>query len=107
MVMESLIVMGIDVASRIHRFDVFQKPFIDSHHVLELAMDRALFNHPDLTVSFKDGRLDLTNLLIDQNPIIGIPVQYLLTGLLNALWTEGVRGARPSQGRFRLLPRLL
>ncbi len=104
-IVQRLVVVGVDVPPRIHGLDVLQKLLVDGHHVLEAPVDGALLDHPDLPVALQDGGFDLAHLLVDEDPVVHFPVQNLLACLNDALGTEGVGRARPSQRGLGLLPR--
>ena len=105
MIVQRLVVVGVDVPARIHRFDVLQKPLVHGHHVLETPVDGALLDHPDLSVALQDGGFDLPHLLVDEDPVVHFPVQNLLARLNDALGTERIRRPRPSQRGLGFLPR--
>ena len=66
MVVQLLIVVSVDVATREKSLDVLEELGIDRHHVFEVSMSWTIFDHPDLTVAFDDLRLDLADIFIDQ-----------------------------------------
>ena len=40
---------------------------VHGHHVFEVAVDRAVLHHQDLAVALEDRRLDLADLLVEQD----------------------------------------
>src|SRR5260370_2868840 len=105
-VVKLLIVVSNDVATGKHCLDMREKFRIDCHHVLEVSMNWAIFIHPNLSISLHDPRLNLTNLFVNQNRQVFVPVPDRLTSFNYAVWTKRVSGPRPSQSRLGLLPRL-
>ena len=47
-----------------HLFEVLEERRVHRHHVLEMAVHRAVLHHQDLAVALEDGRLDLADLLV-------------------------------------------
>ena len=101
------VVVGVDVAAGIDAFDVLKKLGIDRHHILEVAVDRAILNHPDLVVALDDRRLDLTRTILNHLERILAVIDDPLPCLFDTGRAEAVRHTRPTKGRLRLLPRLL
>src|SRR6185369_10037397 len=57
-VMKFLIIVCINVATREHLFDMRQELDVNGHHVFEMAVNRTIFYHPDLTVTLNDLSLN-------------------------------------------------
>ena len=74
--MKLLVIVGVDIPTRKHLFDVGQKPGIYSHHIFNVAVDGTILNHPDLIVPLDDLRLNLTNLLINKNRNVFLATEY-------------------------------
>jgi hypothetical protein len=106
MVVQLRVVVGADVAAGKHLFEVLEERRVDRHHVFEVPMDRAVLDHDDLAVLLVDGRLDLTDLLVQKDRDVLLAVQDRLTRLTHAGRTQRVRLARPAEGRLRFLIRL-
>jgi hypothetical protein len=103
MVVQLLVVVRPDVASREHFFEVPEKGGIHRHHVLEMAVNRAVLHHQDLAVAFEDRRLDFADLLIQQDADVLLAVENFLSRLAHARRAERVGLARPAQWRLGLL----
>jgi len=70
-----------DVAAREHLFEVLEELGVDRHHVLEVAVDGAVLHHQDLAVAFENRRLDLADLLVQQDADVLLAVENLLARL--------------------------
>ena len=76
---------------------------VDRHHVLEVAVDRAVLHHQDLAVALEDRRLDLADLLVEQDADVLLAVENLLPRFARARRAERVGLARPAERRLGLL----
>ena len=76
---------------------------VHRHHVLEVAVDRAVLHHQDLAVALEDGRLDLADLLVEQDADVLLAVENRLARLARAGRAERVGLARPAERRLGLL----
>src|SRR6185369_8665724 len=103
-IVQFLVVMCIDVAAWKHGLDVGKKLGVDGHHVFEVAMNRAVFNHPDFAVALDNLGLDFADLFVDQNTDVFLAADDLFARFDDAVRTEGVSGAWPPQGWLALLP---
>ena len=106
MVMQLLVVVRDDVASGKRLLEMTEERRVHGHHVFEATMNRAVFDHHDLAVAFDDLRLDLADLLVEQNRVVFLTVQDFLAGFPNARRAERIGLARPAEGRLDLLVRL-
>ena len=52
------VVVGADVAAREHLFQVLEERRVDGHHVLEVAVNRAILHHQDFAVALDHLGLD-------------------------------------------------
>src|SRR6185369_12798236 len=104
--MQLLVVVGADVAARENFLKVTEEIDVDRHHVLEVAVLRAILHHQDLPVALDDRRLNFADRLVQQNFIRQLAVENVLADLRHALRTKRVRRAGPAQRRLRLLVRL-
>ena len=102
-VVELLVVVGADVAAREHFFEVLEEGGVDRHHVLEVAVNRAVLHHQDLAVALEDGRLDLADLLVQQDADVLLAVENRLPRFARARRAERVGLARPAERRLGLL----
>ena len=65
MIVKLLVVVSFDVASRKHCLDVLQELGVNCHHIFEVAMLRAIFDHPDLAIALDNLCLNLPNFFIN------------------------------------------
>ncbi len=79
---------------------------IHRHHIFKVAVDGAILHHQDFAVALHDGGFDLAGFFIEQDFMRQFAVNNLLPDFRNALGTQRVRGARPSEWRLGLFPRL-
>ena len=79
---------------------------VDRHHVLEVAVDGAVLHHQDLAVALDDRRLDLADLLVQEDADVLLAVEDLLPRLARAGRAERIGLARPAERRLGLLIRL-
>src|SRR5207247_11240384 len=63
-IVQFLVVVSVDVAPGKHLFNMREKLRIDSHHVFEVAMDRTLLYHPDLTIALNLRSFNLAHSFI-------------------------------------------
>src|SRR5215204_4967459 len=98
--------MRADVTPGKDVLQVLEEFGVDRHHVLEVAVDRAILYHEDLAVALDDLRLDLAGTRIVEDVNRGLAVEDLLADFGDALRAQGVGVAGPAEGRFGLLPRL-
>src|SRR5262245_36169556 len=103
-IVELLVVVRVDIASRKHRFDVGEKLGVDGHHVFEVTMSGTILNHPDLPVAFDDLRFDLADFFVDENADVFFAGDNRFARVDDAVWTERIGGAWPTEGWFALLP---
>ena len=103
-VVDVFIVVGGNVPAREIPFNPFQKFRVNGHDVFEMAVDRAILEHPDLAVPLDDVRFDLAYLLVEEGLPIFLALDDLLARLLDALGAERIGLARPPQRRLALLP---
>ena len=106
-VVQLLVVVRADVAAWECLFQMAHEGRVDRHDVLEVAVDGAVLDHQDLAITLDDLRLQLADLLVEQNLMRQLAVDDLLANLRQTLRTKGVGGARPAQGRLLLLVALL
>src|ERR1043166_827424 len=66
-VVQLFVVVRGDISTWEHGFDVRQKLGVDRHNVLEVSVNWAILNHPNLAVALDDLRLDLADLLLNQD----------------------------------------
>ena len=102
-VVELLVVVGLDVAAGEHLFEVLEKRRVNRHDVFEVPVDRAVLDHDDLAVLLRDGRLDLADLLVEEHFDRLGAVDDRLPRLAHAGGTERVGFARPAKRRLGLL----
>ena len=107
MVVQLFVVVRADVAPGEGLLEVLEEGGIDGHHILEVPMDRAVLDHEDAAVALDDLRLDLADLLVQQDPVVALAVENLLPGLANADRAQRIGVPRPAKRRLHLLPGLL
>jgi hypothetical protein len=105
-VVQLVVIVGANVAAGEDFFEVLEERGVDGHDVFKVAVLRAILDHEDFAVALDDLRLDLADLLVEENLVGQLAVDDLLANLGDALRTERVCGARPAEGRLFLLPRL-
>src|ERR1700730_4198734 len=103
-VVQFLVTMRIDIATWEHLFDVGKKFYVDGHHVFEVPVYRAIFYHPYFAITLNNLRLDLANLLIDENTNVLLAAQTCFPCFDYAIRTKRICGSRPAQRWFTLLP---
>src|SRR5688572_27132805 len=85
-IMKLLVVVGADIATGEHLFEVLEERRVDGHHVFKVAMDWAVLDHDDLAVLLEDGRLDLADLLVEEDADIFLAVENRLPRFARAVW---------------------
>ena len=105
-VVQLVVVVGADVAAWEHFFEVLEEVGVDRHHVLEVAVNRAILHHQDLAVALENRRLDLADLLVQQDADVFLAVENRLSRLARAGRAQRVGLARPAKWRFGLFVRL-
>ena len=106
MVVQLLVVVRLNIAAGKHLLEVLEEVGIHRHHVLEVAVDGAILHHQNLAVALENRRLDLADLLVEQNRDVLLAVEDRLARFAHADRTERVGLTRPPERRLRLLPRL-
>lgn len=96
MIVQLLIVMGVDVAAREEGFNMLQKFRIDRHHVFEMSVRRAILDHPYLAIAFDDLSFDLADVLVDQRRNLAVAAENLLTSFDHAVRAKRIRLSRES-----------
>ncbi len=105
-VVQLLVVVGADVSTGKHIFEMLEERRVHRHHVLEMAMKGTVLHHQNLSVSFQNRGLDLADLFIQQDADVLLAVENLLTRFPNAPGAERIGLPRPAERRLRLLIRL-
>ena len=106
-VVQLLVVVRADVAARERFLEVLEEGRVHRHHVLEVAVNRAILDHQDLAVALDDLGLNLPDLLVQQDLVITLAVENLLARLAHADRAERVGLARPAKRGLHFLPGLL
>ena len=107
MVVQLLVVVRAHVAARERVFEVLEEGRVHGHHVLEMAVLRAVLDHQDLAVALDDLRLDLADLLVQQDLVVTLAIEDLLARFAHAHGAQRVGLARPAERRLHFLPGLL
>src|SRR5580658_10045702 len=97
------VVVGGDVAAGEDIFEVLGEFGVNRHHVFEVAVLRAVFDHQNFAVAFDDGGFDLADFLVHQHFVRQFAVENLLANFRDTLRAQRIGGARPAEGRLRLL----
>ena len=97
-IVQLLVIVGADVAAGEDLFEVLEEGGVDRHHVFKVAMDRAVLHHQDLAVALDDLRLDLADLLIEENLMGELAIDDLLTDLRACTGGRANRSCVASQG---------
>jgi len=105
-VMKLFVVVRLLVAARKKSLDVRQEFRIHRHQVFKVSVFGAIFDHPDLAVTFDDLGFDLTNLFIDQRRDIAFAADDLFACFDHAVRAERICLAREAKSRLGFLPRL-
>ena len=105
-VVQLLVVVRADVAAGEDLLEVLEEVGVDRHHVLEVAVNGAILDHEDLPVALDDRRLDLADLLIQEDLTVLLAVEDVLPRLARAGGAERIGLARPAERRLGLLIRL-
>ena len=106
-IVQLLVVVRLDVAPRERLLEVLEHRRVDRHDVFEVPVHRAILDHQDLAVALDDLRLDLADLLVEQNRHVLLAVDDRLPRLARARRAQRVGLTRPAQRRLRLLPRFV
>ena len=103
MVVQLLIVVRADVAPWKDFFQMLEELGVHRHHVFKVPVLGAILHHQDLAVALDDLRLDLADLLVQQNLVRQFAVNDLLTNLRHALRAQRIGRPRPAKRRLFLL----
>src|ERR1700738_1134840 len=79
---------------------------IDSHHVFVMAVQRALFHHPDLTIALNNLRLNLADLFTHQIAPVFFAGDDGFARFFYARGTKRIRLPRKTERRLGLFPGL-
>ncbi len=102
-VVQLLVVVRANVATREHVFEVLEERRVDRHGVFEVPVHRAILHHHDLAVLLDDRRLDLTDLFVEERLERPGAVENRLARLAHAHRAQRVGLARPTERRLGLL----
>jgi hypothetical protein len=105
-VVQLLVVVGLDVAPRKHVFQMLEERGVNRHRVFEMPVNRAVLDHDDLAVFLGDGGLDLADLFGQERLERLGAIEDGLPGLAHAGGTQRVGLTGPAKRRLRLLIRL-
>ena len=106
MAVQVFVIVRRNIAAREIPFNPFEEFRVNGHQVFKLAMDGALFHHPDLAIALDNLRFDFADLLVNEVGPIFIAVQNQVARFAHTVGTERVRGARPSERGLGFFPRL-
>ena len=87
-------------------FNPVEELGVDGHHVFVVAVQRAILDHPDLTVALDDLRLNLADLLVHQVAPIFFAGDDRFARFFHASGAERIGLAREAKRRLGLFPGL-
>ena len=102
---EIFVVVSRNVAAGELLFDPLEKLGVDGHHVFVVAVQRAIFDHPDFAVALDDLGLNFADLLVHEVAPIFFAGDDGFAGFFHAGRAERVGLAREAERRLGLLPR--
>ena len=99
MVMQLFIVVGTNIAPWKHLFQMLEEGRIDGHHIFKVSMNGAILHHEDFAVTLNDLRLDLTDLLVQENLVRELAIDDLLPNFREHTWDRGnqLSAANPAE----------
>ena len=89
-VVQIFVVVRGNVAAGEVLLDPLEELGVDGHQVFVLAVDGALFHHPDLAIALDDLRLDLADLFVDEVGPVLLAVHDGVARLFDAIGAERV-----------------
>ena len=101
-VVQLFVVVRADVAAGENLFQVLEERRIDRHHVFEVAVLGAILHHQDLAVALDDLRLDLADLLVQQDLDAAACRPESAGGSRDAVRAQRIGLARPAERRLLL-----
>ena len=81
------VVMSANIAARENLFEVLEERGIDGHHVFEVPVNGAVFDHQDFSIAFDHLSLDLARPAVHQFRKRTFPIQNLLANFRDAART--------------------
>src|SRR5215468_3827250 len=87
-VVKLLVIVGRDIASGEHCFDVLQERRVDRHHVFIMAVDWTVLNHPDLAIALDNLGFYLANFFVYQDRYVLLTANNCFTSLNHTLRTK-------------------
>jgi hypothetical protein len=87
-------------------FDPFQELGVNRHQVFVFSVNGAFLYHPDLAIALDNLRFDFADFFMDQIGPVFFSVDDQIARFTHAIGTQGIRGARPTEGRLGFLPGL-
>src|SRR5882757_9254502 len=103
---QAFIVVRGNIAAGELLFNPLQEVGINGHHVFIVAVQRAVFHHPDLAVALDDLRFNLANLLVHQVAPVFFTLDDGFARFFHAGRAERVCLAREAESGPGLFPRL-
>src|SRR6266849_1602442 len=100
------VVVGGNIAAGELLLDVVEEFGVDGHHVFVVAVDGAVFDHPNFAVAFDNLRFDLADLLVHEVAPVFFAVNDGFAGFFDAIGTERIGLPRPAEGWLGLFPGL-
>ena len=87
-VMQLLVVVGLDIAAGENFFEVLREFRVNRHQVFEVTVLWTVLDHPDFAIAFDDLGLDLADFFVHQDVNRQVAVENLLPYFRHAPWTE-------------------
>src|SRR5262249_51793790 len=102
-IVQLLVIVRADVTAREDFLDVLEERRIYSQRVFVTAMGRTVFNHQNVAVTLEDGRLDLADLLIEENADVASAIYDGCSRLSYAGRAKRIGLPRPAEQRASFL----
>ncbi len=100
---KSFVVVRANVAPGKDFFEVLEERRIDGHHVFEVSVFLAVFDHENLSVAFDDLSFDFADSFVQQYFVRQFAIDDLLPDFRNALRAQRIGCSGPAQRRLGLL----
>ena len=98
--MKLLVAMRADISSGKNFFEMSKELWVDRHHIFEVTVRRAILDHQDLAVAFKNGGLNLPDSLVQQHAQVLLSINNLLPRFAHTVWTKRICLPRPTERRL-------
>src|SRR5690349_9392721 len=95
--MKRFVAMRADVSSGKNFFEMSKELRVDRDHIFEVAVRRAILDHQDLAVTFKNGGLNLPDALIQQRAEVFLSINNFLARFAHTDGTKRICLPRPTE----------